>query len=339
MAFVKASREWTGILLVNKPRERTSFSMVGAVRRLSDTRKVGHVGTLDPFAEGLLPVCIGRATAAVQFMTEYDKTYRVRAVFGTATDSQDLTGQTVSTHQLTPHERDALIATDFARVRQETEKLCDIREQLPPMHSAIKHQGQPLYRYARKGQTVERKMRRVTVHSATLEKVWLQDHVVADLCIECSKGTYIRTLVDELGKRLGYHAHAARLIRTRCGPFRLDDALDPDWLFSRQEKEGSELTTQLRREGTLLTLADAFDGWPSVTVDAQAARKLICGQFLPIEPDNLAAVAGHDRFTVIHGDELIAVARSKPRSDGTMQLKTERVFIDRADFERYQSCV
>ncbi len=162
--------EWAknGLLLIDKPRDLSSFAVVSRLRRLLGERKIGHIGTLDPFAEGLLVVCLGRATAAIRFMEDFTKTYEVRVAFGRATDTMDRTGTVTECHAFAPGELAALAACDFAPLRQVVRDLVGPSSQLPPMFSAVKMNGRPLYALARTGQTVERQPRPIVVHDAAV---------------------------------------------------------------------------------------------------------------------------------------------------------------------------
>jgi tRNA pseudouridine55 synthase len=203
-----------GILNIDKPAGRTSYGVVAVVKRLAGERRVGHAGTLDPAATGVLPVCLGQATRVIEFFTDTSKTYRAVIELGVATDTYDGDGRV--THRGDPSKVDpAALESALASFRG------DIR-QTPPMYSAVKHRGQPLYRLARAGVTVERKPRPVTVRR--LELVAWQPPS-ATLEIECSRGTYIRSLAHDLGQALGCGAHLRSLVRTRCGVFEIKDSV------------------------------------------------------------------------------------------------------------------
>lgn len=334
MAVVQPTQDWTGILLVSKPLGRTSFSVVAQLRRVTGWRKIGHIGTLDPFAVGLLPVCIGRATAAIQFMESYDKVYRARIQFGSATDTQDVTGTVTDAHLLSCEERNELAQTDFAILRQSIRHLPGQHEQIPPMYSAVKKDGRPLYAYARAGQTVERQSRTIEIRNAELVSVELDNHLQAVVDIECSKGTYIRTLADTIGRELGYFAHATELIRLRCGPFRLEDAIDPDQLESMASGENSDrLADHLRDQGHLLPMIRAFDGWPRIELNRQDALRLIRGQPVYSVDESWKDIRDHERHVLVCDRQLIGVASFQTEPTGKRRLKTERVLIDHADFQ------
>jgi tRNA pseudouridine55 synthase len=203
-----------GILNINKPAGQTSFSVVARIRRLSGERRVGHAGTLDPAATGVLPVCLGKATRIIEFLVDTTKRYRAEIELGTTTDTYDSSGQV--THRSKPD--------NITREHLDTalDSFRGTIQQTPPMYSAIKHQGQPLYKLARAGIEIERKSRPVTIHH--LEAVGWQEPVIT-VEIECSKGTYVRTLAHDLGEALGCGGHLKSLVRTGCGNFNIDGSI------------------------------------------------------------------------------------------------------------------
>jgi tRNA pseudouridine55 synthase len=203
---------------VDKPRGRTSHDVVARVRRVLSGAKVGHAGTLDPDATGVLVICVGKATKISSFLMESSKEYRGLGRLGVSTDTQDATGTVLE-------ERPVSVAED--ELRAACAAFVGEVEQVPPMYSAVKVDGQRLYRLARKGVEVERASRRVTVHELTVLDVAPPDF---RFLLRCSKGTYVRTVVHDVGERLGCGAHLAELARTRQGIFGLEDALPWDAL-------------------------------------------------------------------------------------------------------------
>ncbi len=203
-----------GILNIDKPAGKTSFSIVAMVKRLNGEKRVGHAGTLDPAATGVLPVCLGRGTRIIEFLMNTTKTYQAQIELGTATDTYDGSGQITRQEDLTSINQPQLeAALDLFR---------GTIQQTPPMYSALKYHGQPLYELARAGITVERKKRTATIHR--LELIRWQPPVVT-VEVECSKGTYIRSLAHDLGQSLDCGAHLKNLVRTRCGIFDIKDAI------------------------------------------------------------------------------------------------------------------
>jgi len=210
-----------GVLLLDKPEDLSSNHALQRVKRALDARKAGHTGTLDPFATGLLVCCLGRATKLSTRLLDADKRYRAVLRFGVETDSGDRTGAVV-----------AQAGADFSCVTMQALQAVLPRftgsiEQIPPMHSALKRDGKPLYAYARAGITLERAPRTVTIHALTLLAC---DGMTAQLEVHCSKGTYIRTLAQDIGRMLGCGAHLHALRRLGVGPFHMDDGIALDAL-------------------------------------------------------------------------------------------------------------
>jgi tRNA pseudouridine55 synthase len=197
-----------GILVIDKSRGETSFGVVAAVRRLCRERRVGHAGTLDPLATGVLPVCLGKATRVVEYLMEHPKKYRAEVEFGLATDTGDAEGQIVG--------RGDVSAVSEAAVSEALERFRGSIQQTPPMFSALKHHGRRLYEMARAGITVDRPSRTVEIHDIGLVS-W--NAPVATIEATCSRGTYIRSLAQDLGHVLGCGAYLKNLSRVSYGPF------------------------------------------------------------------------------------------------------------------------
>jgi tRNA pseudouridine55 synthase len=250
-------RSVDGVLLLDKP---VGISSNGACQRVKNryrAESAGHTGTLDPFATGLLPIVLGEATKFASGLLEADKTYLAHAKLGIRTDTGDREGNTVSERPIT-HQADGLSAA-IAR-------LTGPIEQIPPMYSALKRDGRPLYEYARAGQTVERAPRPVTIHSLVVLDAGQSE---LKLSIRCSKGTYIRTLVDDLGEMLGCGAHLLALRRTQIGSLDIGQAVTLDTIETLGEVELD----------ALLHPADLLvDGLPAVQLDESATKKLLLGQ-------------------------------------------------------------
>lgn len=346
----KSAESTQGIILVNKPVGLTSFGVVARLRKLTGVRRIGHCGTLDPFADGLLPVCIGRATNAVQFMDHYDKAYRVCMRFGWATDTMDLTGETIEKHVWQPFELLHHQQSGFKVLADVIDALPGAHEQLPPMFSAVKKDGKRLYEYARAGQTVERQTRPIRVHAAQLDYVECRpsdDFWSATITIQCSKGTYIRVIVDEIGRQLGCLAHAVTLTRISCGPYRLSQALDLDQLLAWREAlpDQPAFLNFLIGHQHLQAIDSAFSDYPSLNLSAVDAVRLIQGQTLPA--DRLVQdVQADARYALYTNGRLFAVGRSRqltappaavpdqePTAFQSFEMITERVFVDLADFQ------
>ncbi|MBA1148559.1 tRNA pseudouridine(55) synthase TruB [Ectothiorhodospiraceae bacterium WFHF3C12] len=258
----RRGRNINGILLLDKPGGMTSNAALQRAKRLYQARKAGHTGSLDPLATGLLPLCFGEATKVSGFLLDADKRYEVTCRLGEITDTGDAEGEVLERRAFTPPTRDA-VESAAASLRGEI-------DQVPPMYSAIKHQGERLYKLAREGRTVERRARRVTIHEIVVTA--LREDAV-ELSVHCSKGTYVRTLVEELGESLGCGAHVSALRRTALGPFGPDAGL-----------VGLERLEALAESGTapldelLLPMEAALEDWPDVRLPDDAAFYLRQGQ-------------------------------------------------------------
>ncbi len=208
-----------GLLIINKSEGITSFGAVARVRRLVNTRRVGHTGTLDPMATGVLPIFVGRATSLSSFLLDADKCYTATFLFGTVTDTDDITGNVLERKAVNLNETQVLSAIN--------EFVGEI-SQVPPAYSAIKQNGVPMYKLARKGESVEIPARRVTVYSITPKTAFENSEITVE--IKCSKGTYIRSLCRDIGERLGCGATLKSLRRDATSGFTLADAVDLDAL-------------------------------------------------------------------------------------------------------------
>lgn len=210
---------WHGILIINKERGITSHQVIAKLRRILNQTEMGHTGTLDPDAEGVLVVGLGQATRSFPFLDESVKVYRAEVILGQQTDTQDASGKVITERP------EADLSIDV--IKKTIAEFIGNTLQVPPMYSAVKLHGQKLYDLARRGITVERKARPITVYSWTVEKpktkYGFRERFISE--ITCSKGTYIRTLVNDLGIKLGCGAHMGELLRLQSGVFRLDDAV------------------------------------------------------------------------------------------------------------------
>jgi len=218
------------VLLLNKPRGWTSFDVVARVRHILGIKKIGHTGTLDPLATGLLVLCTGRMTREIERFTGLEKEYRVRMMLGARTPSFDAESAVSVVGSL-----DGITEE---RVREALAGFTGYQTQIPPMWSAVKVKGRRLYKYARKGIEVERKPREVFIRSIVLDEYSLPE---AEFTVVCSKGTYIRTLVDDAGMRLGCGAYVTMLERTRIGEFRLEDAVSIEELVPQTSVQAESM--------------------------------------------------------------------------------------------------
>jgi tRNA pseudouridine55 synthase len=252
-----------GILNLDKPRGKTSFGVVALVRRLSGERRVGHAGTLDPDATGVLPVCLGQGTRLIEFLAEAKKIYRAEIELGIATDTYDAAGKVT--------QRCDVSSLTKEQVETALSSFSGFIDQIPPMYSAVKQQGIPLYRWARAGVELPRRARRVEL--SRLEIVdWQFPLFTAE--VECSKGTYIRSLAHDLGQKLGCGAHLRNLVRLKSGPFHISDAVN----ISKLE--------DAFRQGHWAELLHPMDvavlHLPAITVDEENEKAVVNGRPLAL---------------------------------------------------------
>lgn len=309
MARRKKGRPINGVVLVDKPAGWSSNAVLQKVRWLFQAQKAGHTGALDPLATGLLPVCLGEATKFTRFLLNADKAYRTTAKLGVRTDTLDAEGTVTETAPVPALEADAVR-------RLLSDRFTGDIEQVPPMYSALKRDGKKLYELAREGKAVDLEPRPVTVHSLSLERLDGDD---LELNVACSKGTYIRTLVDDIGQALGCGAHVAALRRTQHGRFSLDKAVTLQALINQQEAEGAEALDQhllslddLLMELPVVELSDgqarrfshgnSVDRIPAMPVGEVRVRAQTSGRFLGVgtiteqavlQPARVVAAAGH----------------------------------------------
>ena len=214
MSRRKTGKHISGIILLDKPLGQSSNRALQSVRRLFDAQKAGHTGNLDPLATGMLPLCFGEASKTAAFMIDADKSYRATARLGIATETGDTEGR-ISKELKVPVLTESEILKVFASFTGDI-------EQIPPMYSALKHEGKPLYKLAREGKTIERPPRSVTIHQLSLLQ-FSQENIEFE--VSCSKGTYIRSIANDLGKLLKVGAYLKELRRTEIGNFKIGDAL------------------------------------------------------------------------------------------------------------------
>ena len=255
-------RNINGILLLDKPVGMSSNAALQVVKRLFQAAKAGHTGSLDPLASGLLPICFGEATKASGFLLDADKHYRVRCKLGEKTTTGDAEGEVIESLPVPALDAAALNAT-LARFRGTI-------EQIPPMYSAVKHQGQRLYKLARQGVEVEREPRQIVIHELTLLG-W--EPPFFDIDVRCTKGTYVRTLAEDIGAALGCGAHVTELRRLGVGPYDESGMIALDRLSDLARDQGvAALDEHLR------PIESALEQWPDVRLSPDAAFYLRQGQ-------------------------------------------------------------
>lgn len=285
-------RPLDGVLLFDKPLVLSSNTALQKIRRLFQAEKAGHTGTLDPLATGLLPICFGEATKFSSALLDADKTYRTTLRLGQTTTTGDAEGEIVSEQpvEIGQADVDAVLA-----------KFCGNIRQLPPMHSALKHQGKPLYEYIRKGETVERELRDVVIHELVLDRFAANE---MDITVRCSKGTYIRTLGEDIGKALGCGAHLIALRRTAIAHFALQSGYNLEQLEAMSEAE---------RDACVLPLESLMPEMPQLHLDAIQIKRLAQGQRLALDtglPDGQVGLYGPQGFI---GMGLLAGRRLAPQ--------------------------
>jgi tRNA pseudouridine55 synthase len=267
-----------GVLLFDKPLELSSNDALQKVRRLFQAEKAGHTGTLDPLATGLLPICFGEATKFSNALLDADKTYRALLRLGQTTTTGDAEGELIAEYPVEVQQPD--IDSVLARFRGEI-------RQLPPMHSALKHHGKPLYEYIRKGETVEREPRSVVIHELLLNSFTGNE---LDITVRCSKGTYIRTLAEDIGAALGCGAHLIGLRRTAIAHFDLNEAYTLAQLTAMTDDE---------RDACVLPLESLMPDMPRLQLDAVQIKRLAQGQRLGLDtglPDGKVSLHGPQGF-------------------------------------------
>ena len=263
MAKKRKGRAINGVLLLDKPYDMSSNNALQRVKHIYFAQKAGHTGALDPLATGMLPICLGEGTKFSQFLLDTDKTYQVTAKLGVRTTTSDIDGEVVSERPVEVNTEQ--LATALASFRGTT-------QQIPSMYSALKYQGQPLYKYAREGIEVPRESRDITVFRLDLLR-FEGDEV--DLDIHVSKGTYIRTIIDDLGELLGCGAHVANLRRSAVGNYPTERMVTMDKLNELlAQAEAEDVAPSVYLDPLLLPMTSACDGIPAVFVDDMSANFL-----------------------------------------------------------------
>lgn len=302
MARKRAGRDIHGVILLDKPAGVTSNRALQAVRRLLGARKAGHTGSLDPFATGMLPICLGEASKTAAFILDADKTYAATARLGEATDTGDLEG--------TVGERCPIPEVDAGGIERVLARFRGPILQVPPMHSALKHHGQPLYRLARKGIEVERAPRQVLIHELRLVE-WAPPLLRFE--VTCSRGTYIRTLAEDIARALGSCGHLVALRRLAVATFRGRTMVTPEALQA--------VVAEDRLASVLLPPDAGLAGWPVVALAGASARRFRQGLAVPAD-----VAPGQVR---VHGSDGRVLGFGEVRSDGS--LSPRRVFVYEGD--------
>lgn len=289
------------LILINKEEQMTSFACDSRVKRIFGTRKVGHMGTLDPFATGLLPICVEKGLRFIRFGDNFDKTYRCTAVFGKTTDTQDKDGEVLSVNIPSKEELDRLKETDYKAVREAFAKVKDTKEQLPPKFSAKKINGRKAYDLARSGEEFELKPNKIEIYGIDILDICdYEDSFCVSFEVNCSKGTYIRTICEDVGKILGYGAYALTLQRIATGPFNVKDAITLD-----------ELEEKIKTEdySCILNAARITDYMPEIKLSQKQTELIKNGRKLKASlfKQDLSLIKDNEFVRCMNEDELVAV--------------------------------
>jgi len=303
-----------GILPLLKPKGMTSHDCVWKIRKLYQTKKVGHTGTLDPDVTGVLPICIGRATKIAEYITDAGKSYEGEVTIGFSTTTEDSSGDVVE-------KVEGLKTFSRKQVEEVLRSFKGEIEQTPPMYSAVKVNGKKLYEYARAGIEVERPSRQVTIYEIELlddREEWVGETVSFRFRVKCSKGTYIRTLAVMIGEQLGYPAHMSDLIRTQSSSFILEDC------FSLEQLEELELEERVL---LLRPLEEGLLHLPKLDINDKVAEKVINGVALP-KPDDFSIEIG-EPFVLNYKGMALAIYQIKENNVDLMKpVKVLRIAID-----------
>ena len=292
-----------GILNINKEKGISSAKVVSLVRRALDMKKVGHTGTLDLEASGILPIVVGKATRVSDYMMTKDKVYETEMILGAKTDTLDAAGEITARSDKKVSKEEFLEAMNTFRGEV---------EQIPPMYSALKVNGKKLYDLAREGIEIERKRRKVIIYDIKLLEF---DFPKATIRVTCSKGTYIRTLVDDIGEKLGTYAYVDELIRTRVGDFDIKDAIKSEDILNIEK---SDIIKALR------PIDSALKDFDKIVLDKKYLEKLVNGQIVEVEEKV------NELIRVYADDDFIGLGKNYSEN-GKNFLKMEKVFYERAD--------
>jgi len=306
-----------GILLLNKPKGMTSHDCVFKVRKLVKMKKVGHTGTLDPDVSGVLPICLGRATKIVEYVTAANKTYEGEVKLGFSTTTEDASGEVVDEKRV---DRD--ITKD--EVLNVLHSLTGEIIQTPPMYSAVKVNGKRLYEYARQGMVIERPSRKITIHKLELlSDIVHTNHTVSfRFRVTCSKGTYVRTLAVQIGEKLGYPSHMSDLIRVSSGEFKLQQCMTLEEL--------EYLVKDGRIQEHLLSIEDALSHLPKLIINDKVAEKVKNGSVLPV-PQELIQIQVGEPIAVLYNEDILAIYQRHPEKPNL--IKPIKVLVNNQELK------
>ncbi len=343
--------EKNGLIIIDKDPGITSFSVVSRLRKIFGIKRIGHCGTLDPFATGVLPLAFGRGTAAIQFMEDYRKSYEVLAVLGQERDTQDREGsisRRISREEVKKMWQTGELAR---RIGLASKEMSGHINQLPPMFSALKHKGKALYEYARKGREIERKARPIHVRLEEIallcradlpafleEKNFIPAWPIPDgeefflyARLDVSKGTYIRSWIEDLGRKIGSLAYCENLKRIKCGPFLLKtntpNSNDLLAQYDKFEQDREKMFSYLQEQGFLYTIADAFADRKRIQLPGDKAKDLVRGKPVFLEEEGLPQYDPGEELLVFYKKTCLAMAFLQKTDNRRYQIKTKRVFI------------
>lgn len=284
-----------GFLNVYKPQNMTSHDVVNVLRKITKIKQIGHTGTLDPFAQGVLPICIGKATRLIEFLDD-EKEYLAEISFGKSTDTYDLEGKTIS---------ESTLKVSLEEVVEGLKAFRGEIMQTPPIYSALKVNGKKLYEYARAGEEVKIESRKVTVEKIELQNFDFETQK-AHVLIKCSKGTYIRSIAHDLGQNLKVGAHLSKLVRTQAGKFFVQDSIHLDDIKTIEDVENN-----------LINPLDMID-LPNIAINDEEHKKVMMGQFLENKKNKINEA---DFVILIYNNKINAVAQINDN-----QIKVKKVF-------------
>ena len=260
-----------GVIILNKPKGMTSHDVVFKCRKLLKEKKIGHTGTLDPDATGVLPILIGKATKASDYLMSNDKTYRVTLKLGILTDTGDSSGEQIGKKHVNVDENEVLIVL---------KEFIGPQKQIPPMYSAIKVEGKKLYEYAREGQIIKREPRHIEIFGIYNINLSLQDNLI-EFDVKCSKGTYIRVLCEDIAQRLNTYGHMNSLVRLKSGEFKIENAVTLEELEQKQNN-------QIFIESVLISLDKAFKNKEKIMIKEININKFLNGVKIEMNlPDDI----------------------------------------------------
>jgi len=282
----------TGIINVYKEKSYTSHDVVAIMRRIAGTKKVGHTGTLDPDATGVLPVCIGRATKLAEYLASEDKTYIAEVILGIETNTGDISGEITAT-QMVKFDEDAIEqAVQSFHFNERGEYM-----QIPPMYSAIKIGGKKLYELARKGETIDRPARPVIIHDIKVLRFEPEKNAFT-IEVKCSKGTYIRSLATDIGQMLGCGATMSELVRTKSGMFSIDSAIKLEELKQASEDE---------KLAKFILPVDELLPYPKIYISDEALKRALNGNPLPLSTIGEMDNSEGQKFWIYSDDKIIGL--------------------------------